>query len=150
MDAIMTVSHSAAGTHFSVWEALDARAGALHRNLAQAVQQAVALERLVHDQRPSGARYVRRNERAGRAVIRSAVAYVEACLQENSARMVETFVALQQAVNAWQLIQIQREPSHEGLSHPQKPRDSTQDLPGAGAARAAAPATADAHAGDGV
>lgn len=133
----------------AVWEALDARAGALHRNLAQAVQQVVALECLVHDQRPAGS-HVRRNERAGQAVIQSAVAYVEACLQENSARMVETFVALQQAVNAWQLIQIQREPSREGLSHPQKPRDSTQDLPGAGREQAAAPAAADAHAGDGV
>jgi hypothetical protein len=135
----------------AIWEALDARAGALHRNLAQAVQQAVALERLVHDQRPRAARYVRRNERAGQAVIRSAVAYVEACLQENSARMVETFVALQQAVNAWRLIQIQQEPSHDkGLPPPQKPRDPAQDLSGFGREQAAAPATADAQAGDGV
>jgi hypothetical protein len=76
------------------WEVLDAHAGGLHRDLVHALQQAACIER-------EAARH-RQVEPLGAAVVEAAVAYWQAHVSQDTAAILDSFVALGRAVEAWE------------------------------------------------
>jgi len=82
---------------------LDARTGALHRNLSQAVKAIAEVEGLIADQRLLGPAAPASLSDAGRIIMRAAVAYIDACRAADTAMMTRTFGLLRRAVATWRV-----------------------------------------------